>query len=57
MPASAIRSGIVVEVVLERLGVRVRVHEEKPAPRLEPERDEAELVLRDPALLVSVAAP
>ena len=45
--------GNAVEVVLERLGVRVRVDEEERAPGLEPQRHEAELVLVDPAFLVA----
>ena len=44
--------GDAVEVVVERLCIRVRVDEEERPPGLEAERNEPELVLVDPALLV-----
>ena len=42
-----------VEELVERTGVHVRVHEDQGAPRVELQRQEAELVFLDPALLVS----
>src|SRR5687768_16582367 len=45
--------GDAVEIVLERISVRVRVYEEQRPPGGKPERDEAELLLRDAAFSVS----
>ena len=42
-----------VEELVERSGVRVRVHEDQRPPGVELQRDEAELLLLDPALLVA----